>query len=111
MDSLPKDVRRKLHKGPPLPPFLKKAPKDIQEQFQAIFKDKSIPFDDKPEKINELAQKVGDYPLTGLKTAVECAARKRHFQVLKGDLLKEFNEFHKKMEEHRKSIATMVSSA
>uniref|UniRef100_A0A183F1W0 DUF148 domain-containing protein n=1 Tax=Heligmosomoides polygyrus TaxID=6339 RepID=A0A183F1W0_HELPZ len=81
MDSLPKDVRRKLHKGPPLPPFLKKAPKDIQEQFQAIFKDKSIPFDDKPEKINELAQK-----------------------VLKGDLLKEFNEFHKKMEEHRKSI-------
>ncbi|KAK6009068.1 hypothetical protein OSTOST_26033 [Ostertagia ostertagi] len=81
MDSLPKDVRKKIHKDAFLPPFLKKAPQDIQEQFRKVINDPSIKFEDKPEKINELAQK-----------------------VLTGDLLKEFNDFHKKMQEHRKDI-------
>lgn len=58
MDSLPKDVRQEIHKFAFLPPPLKKAPKDIQEQFMAIIDDKSIPFAEKPEKMHELAQKV-----------------------------------------------------
>ncbi|ETN83167.1 hypothetical protein NECAME_07527 [Necator americanus] len=82
MDSLPDDVRREIHKGAFVPPPLKKAPKDIQDQFKAIMQDKSIPFEDKPKKMHELAQK-----------------------ILKGDMLKEFNDFHNKMEEHRKTIA------
>ncbi|KHJ76348.1 hypothetical protein OESDEN_24032, partial [Oesophagostomum dentatum] len=57
LDTLSKEDRKKMHKGF-LPPVLKKAPKDIQEQFHAIFEDKSIPFEDKPAKVHELAQKV-----------------------------------------------------
>ncbi|KHJ93412.1 hypothetical protein OESDEN_06679 [Oesophagostomum dentatum] len=84
LDTLSKEDRKKMHKGF-LPPVLRKAPKDVQEQFRAIFRDRSIPFEDKPDKIHELAQK-----------------------VLQGDLLKEFNEFHNKMEEHRKNIEEMA---
>ncbi|KAK6047896.1 hypothetical protein COOONC_14599 [Cooperia oncophora] len=86
MDSLPKDVRRKVHKDAFLPPPLKKAPQEVQEQFRAILNDPKISFEDKSKKVKELAQK-----------------------VLKGDLLKEFNEFQKKIDEHRKSIEEKAS--
>ncbi|CAB3405684.1 unnamed protein product [Caenorhabditis bovis] len=78
IDELPKDVRKNLHKRPPLP-FLKGQPKEITSQFEAIFKDKSIKWSDKHAKIDELAQK-----------------------VLKGDALNKFNEFKKKREEAEK---------
>ncbi|RCN47099.1 hypothetical protein ANCCAN_06818 [Ancylostoma caninum] len=81
LDSLPKEVRKAVFKNRPLPPPLMKAPQDVQEQFRAIFADRSIPYEEKPKKIHELAQK-----------------------VLKGDTLKEFNDFHNKMEEYKKNI-------
>ncbi|EYC29200.1 hypothetical protein Y032_0006g2836 [Ancylostoma ceylanicum] len=80
MHSLPQEVRRKIFR-PPLPPPLMKAPKDVQDKFRAIFEDRSIPFESKAKRVHELAQK-----------------------VLKGDVLKEFNEFHSRMEEHRRSM-------
>ncbi|KAL6737548.1 hypothetical protein Aduo_011180 [Ancylostoma duodenale] len=85
MDSLPKEVRQEIHKGAFLPPVIKKEPKDIQEQFTAIIDDKTIPFEEKTQKMHELAQK-----------------------VLKGDRLKEFNDFYDKMEEHRKNLNEMA---
>ncbi|KAK5975677.1 DUF148 domain-containing protein [Trichostrongylus colubriformis] len=81
MDSLPKDIRRKIHKDAFLPPVVRKAPADVQDQFRKLINDKSISLEDKPKKIHELAQK-----------------------VLTGDLLKEFNEFYKKIEEKNKEL-------
>ncbi|WKY07532.1 hypothetical protein Q1695_007193 [Nippostrongylus brasiliensis] len=86
IDSLPKDVRQKIHRGLFVPPVLKKAPKDVQDQFNEILKNKAIPFDQKPAKMHELAQK-----------------------VLKGDLLEEFNKFHDKVQENVKKVADLAS--
>ncbi|KIH44238.1 hypothetical protein ANCDUO_25742 [Ancylostoma duodenale] len=58
MESLPKEVRKAIFRHPPLPPPLMKQPKDVQDQFRAIFEDRSIPFEEKPKKMHELAQKV-----------------------------------------------------
>ncbi|EYC29205.1 hypothetical protein Y032_0006g2837 [Ancylostoma ceylanicum] len=85
LESLPKDVRRAIFRHPPLPPPLMKEPKDVQDQFRAIFEDRSIPFEEKPKKMHELAQ-----------------------QVLKGDALKKFNEFHNKMEQHKKNMEELA---
>ncbi|CAI4226458.1 unnamed protein product [Auanema sp. JU1783] len=86
MESLTKEQRKSLFKrGPPLPPFLRKASKDIQEQFRTVFKDRSIKFEDKPSKLKELAEK-----------------------ILTGDLLEEFNKFHQKMEEDRANYNAKV---
>ncbi|CAO4374744.1 unnamed protein product [Caenorhabditis nigoni] len=74
MESLPKDVRKSIHKRPPLP-FLRGLPKDVIAKFDAIFKDKSIPFAQKPEKVDALAQ-----------------------EVLTGENLKKFQEFKEKRE-------------
>ncbi|RCN47101.1 hypothetical protein ANCCAN_06820 [Ancylostoma caninum] len=85
IESLPKEVRKAIFRHPPLPPPLMKQPKDVQDQFRAIFEDRSIPFEEKPKKIHELAQK-----------------------VLKGEDLKQFNDFHNKMEEHRKNMEELA---
>ena len=87
IDSLPDDVRKGFFKSHvPLPPPLRKAPKDIQEKFIAIWKDKSISFEDKPQKAYELAQK-----------------------VLTGDLLAEFNKMHEKMTAFRKEREAKIA--
>ncbi|CAJ0603755.1 unnamed protein product [Cylicocyclus nassatus] len=86
MDSLPREAKKAMHKnGPPLPPPLRKAPKEVQDQFRAIFKEKNISFEEKIKKVYNLAQ-----------------------TALQGDLLKEFNDFHNKMEEHKKAIDEKV---
>ncbi|CAI2351213.1 unnamed protein product [Caenorhabditis sp. 36 PRJEB53466] len=74
IDSLPKEARKSIHKRPPLP-FLKGLPKETLAKFDAIFKDKSIPFNKKPEKVDALA-----------------------LEVLTGDNLKKFQEFKEKKE-------------
>lgn len=84
MESLPKDVRKSIHKRPPLP-FLRGLPKDILAKFDAIFKDKSIPFSEKPEKIDALAQ-----------------------EVLTGDNLKKFQEFKEKKEKEMQEYKDKV---
>uniref|UniRef100_A0A8R1I4T5 Uncharacterized protein n=1 Tax=Caenorhabditis japonica TaxID=281687 RepID=A0A8R1I4T5_CAEJA len=78
IDALPKDAKKNLHKRPSLP-FLKGLPKETLAKFEAIFKDKSIPWSEKPEKIDALAQK-----------------------ELTGDNLKKFNEFKEKKEKEDK---------
>ena len=67
-------------------PFLKKASADIQKQFKELMKDKSIPWDQKPEKMKELAEK-----------------------TLSGDLLKEFNEFYEKRQQERLEFKEKVA--
>lgn len=78
IDALPKDVKKNLHKRPQLP-FLKGLPKETLAKFEAIFKDKSIKWSEKPEKIEELATK-----------------------ELSGDNLKKFQEFKEKKEKQDK---------
>ena len=87
MESLPKDVRKSIHKRPPLP-FLRGLPKDILAKFDAIFKDKSIPFSQKPEKIDALAQ-----------------------ELLTGDNLKKFQEFKEKKEKEDKEYKEKVRNS
>ncbi|EPB71806.1 hypothetical protein ANCCEY_09115, partial [Ancylostoma ceylanicum] len=103
LDSLPKEVRKAIFRHPPLPPPLMKEPKDVQDQFRAIFEDRSIPFEEKPKKMHELAQKVLVFQWN-FQIVFEVQSQRRNFQVLKGDALKQFNEFHNKMEEHRKNM-------
>ncbi|KIH61968.1 hypothetical protein ANCDUO_07755 [Ancylostoma duodenale] len=85
LDSLPKEVRKAIFKYRRLPRPLRKAPQDVQDQFRAIYADRSIPFEERPKKIHELAQ-----------------------QVLKGDMLKEFNDYHNKMEAYKKNVEELA---
>ncbi|EPB71805.1 hypothetical protein ANCCEY_09114 [Ancylostoma ceylanicum] len=85
LHSLPKEVRKAIFKHPPLPRPLRKAPQYVQEQFRAILEDRSIPCEEKFKKMHDLAQ-----------------------TVLKGETLKEFNDFHNQMEEYRKHIDEMA---
>ncbi|CAP35225.1 Protein CBG17730 [Caenorhabditis briggsae] len=78
IDALPKDARKNLHKRPTLP-FLKGLPKETLAKFEEIFKDKSIKWSEKPEKIEALAEK-----------------------ELSGDNLKKFKEFKEKKEKEDK---------
>uniref|UniRef100_A0A8R1E699 Uncharacterized protein n=1 Tax=Caenorhabditis japonica TaxID=281687 RepID=A0A8R1E699_CAEJA len=75
---LPKEVRKNITKRPPLP-FLKGLPKETLAKFDAIFKDKSIPWSEKPEKVIALAE-----------------------EVLTGDNLKKFQEYKEKKEQEDK---------
>ena len=75
MDTLPREKKFELFKKGFLP-FLKKAPADVQKQFQALMKDKTIPWDQKPEKMKELAEK-----------------------ILTGDLLKDFNKYYERRQQ------------
>nr|CDJ88397.1 Hypothetical protein CBG17730 [Haemonchus contortus] len=87
VETLPTEIRRKISKDALLPPPVRKAPEDVQEQFRKIINDKTIPVEEKHKKMNELAQK-----------------------VLTGDNLKEYNEFTAHIEDRHKAVADKAAT-
>ncbi|VDP16229.1 unnamed protein product [Heligmosomoides polygyrus] len=91
LDELPSDVRAKAmrFKGPS---FLRGVSDEVRLQFDNLWKDHSIPRDEKPEKFKELAEK-----------------------VLNAEQLKEFNKFHaavkRRREEFQKKLAKLSPEA
>ncbi|CAI5454267.1 unnamed protein product [Caenorhabditis angaria] len=110
IDSLPKELRKNLHRRP-TPPYLKGVSKDILEKFQAIWKDKSIAWPDKHEKIEELAEKT----LTGdnLKQFKEFKAKKaeqtKEYEAKEAKLSTEAKEAHEKIEALQKQKFQIIS--
>ncbi|CAJ0605964.1 unnamed protein product [Cylicocyclus nassatus] len=79
LDELPADVRRKaIRRGPA---FLNGVSDEVRAQFDALWKNHTIPRDEKPEKFKELAEK-----------------------LLNAEQLKEFNKFHAALEKRREEF-------
>ncbi|KAK6018593.1 hypothetical protein OSTOST_15816 [Ostertagia ostertagi] len=87
LDALPEDVRSKAmrSKGPA---FLRDVTDDVRAQFDNLWKDHSIPREEKPEKFKELASK-----------------------LLNAEQLKEFNKFHAALQRRREEFQKKVEQA
>ncbi|XGW11091.1 hypothetical protein V3C99_012526 [Haemonchus contortus] len=84
LDALPEDVRSKAIR-PKGPAFLIGASDDVRAQFDNLWKDHSIPREEKPEKFKELAEK-----------------------LLNAKQLKEFNKFHATLQRRREDFQKKV---
>uniref|UniRef100_A0A1I7X9L5 Sulfate_transp domain-containing protein n=1 Tax=Heterorhabditis bacteriophora TaxID=37862 RepID=A0A1I7X9L5_HETBA len=80
LDSLPSDVRSRAMR-PRGPAFLNGVSDEIRQQFNALWKDRSIPREEKPEKFKDLAER-----------------------LLNTEQLREFNKFHATMEKRREDF-------
>ncbi|KAK6039471.1 hypothetical protein COOONC_23024 [Cooperia oncophora] len=84
LDALPEDVRSKAMR-PRGPAFLRGVTDDVRAQFDNLWKDHSIPREEKPEKFKELASK-----------------------LLNAEQLKEFNKFHAALQRRREEFQKKV---
>ncbi|VDL80659.1 unnamed protein product [Nippostrongylus brasiliensis] len=91
LDGLPRDVRARAMR-PRGPAFLRGVAEEVRVQFENLWKDHSIPREQKPEKFKELAEK-----------------------LLNAEQLKEFNKFHqalqRRREEFQKKLAELTPAA